>query len=258
VDTAAERALSFGPVAEAYERARPGYPPEAVAWLVGTEPIRVVDLGAGTGKLTRGLVALGHEVVAVEPSPQMLARLRVVVPAAVAVEGWAEAIPLPDRSAEAVVAGQAFHWFDAPVALREVARVLVPRGRLGLVWNARDDRFGWVARLNELVGGPERFEPGQEPPGLIRASGLFGPVEAAEFAYEQPVDRAGLLELVSTRSYIAVLGPTERDAILAEVGRLYDEVAGPDGVVLPYVTYAYRASARKRSTSAGVRSRTTG
>ena len=123
-----ERAASFGGVADAYERARPGYPDDAVRWLAGEEPCDVVDLGAGTGKLTRSLVALGHRVTAVEPLEEMLEQLRHAVPAATALRGSAEAIPLPDGSADVVTCAQAFHWFDHEVALPEMARVLRPGG----------------------------------------------------------------------------------------------------------------------------------
>lgn len=134
-DTREERARSFGPVSEAYERSRPGYPEAVVHWLVGEEPRDVVELGAGTGKLTRSLVALGHRVTAVEPLPEMIAHLLVAAPGVIVVEGGAESIPLPDASADVVTAAQAFHWFDHNPALREIARVLRPGGWVALVWN---------------------------------------------------------------------------------------------------------------------------
>ena len=233
------RAESFGVVADAYERARPGYPDEAVRWLVGDAPARVLDLAAGTGKLTRQLAAAGHDVVAVEPSPEMLAHLRVAVPAATALVGRAESIPLPDASVDAVTVGQAFHWFDPPAALPEIARVLRPGGALGLVWNTRDEREPWVRRLSELIGS-ESVE-GDEPEELLAASGLFGPLEARVFAHAQRLDRPLLLELVSSRSHCAVRPPEERADVLAAVGRLVDEVASEGEVVLPYATNAYRA-----------------
>ena len=233
---------AFAEVAGAYERGRPGYPEEAVRWLAGDEPCDVVDLGAGTGKLTRALVALGHRVTAIEPLPEMLELLPAVAPGAAALLGNAEVIPVPDAFADVVTSAQAFHWFDPPVALPEIARVLGPGGRLALVWNTRDDREPWVARLSAIIGS-EAVGVGDvsEP---IAASGLFGGVDRAEFAFEQALDRELLLDLVRSRSYCAKLPPVERVPILESVARLYDEVAAPDGVRLPYVTECFRAERR--------------
>lgn len=135
----AERAASFARVADAYEQARPGYPADAVLWVVGETPCDVVDLGAGTGKLTRSLAALGHHVVAVEPLGEMLDLLRVAVPGATAVVGSAESMPLPDGAADVVACAQAFHWFDHGPALEEIARVLRPGGRVGVSDVVADD-----------------------------------------------------------------------------------------------------------------------
>ncbi len=233
---------AFAEVAGAYERGRPGYPEEAVRWLAGDEPCDVVDLGAGTGKLTRALVTLGHRVTAIEPLPEMLELLPAAAPGAAAILGNAEVIPVPDAFADVVTSGQAFHWFDPPVALPEIARVLGPGGRLALVWNTRDDREPWVSRLSAIIGS-EAVGVGDvsEP---IAASGLFGRVERAEFAFEQALDRELLLDLVRSRSYCAKLPPGEREPILESVARLYDEVAAPDGVRLPYVTECFRAERR--------------
>ncbi len=246
-DERRERATSFSLVAGEYERARPGYPDDAVRWLVGEAPQDVVDLGAGTGKLTRSLVALGHRVTAVEPLEEMLAHLRKVVPAATAVVGTAEDIPLADGTADVVASAQAFHWFDQPVALKEIGRALRPGGRLALTWNTRDDRVEWVARLNEIV------EP-IEPSGLfgmveratlpIDESGLFGPVERATFSFAQRLDREGLRELVLSRSYCATRAPAEQEPVLAEVDRLFDEHAEGGPIELPYLTECFRARLR--------------
>ena len=236
-------ATSFASVAAEYERARPGYPEEAVRWLAGDEPRDVVDLGAGTGKLTRGLVALGHRVTAVEPLPEMLAELSRAVPAAHAVVGSAEEIPVPDGSTDVVVAGQAFHWFDHRGALPEIARVLRPDGRLALVWNMRDDREPWVARLSATIGA-ETVDDWGDVTAPVAASGLFVPLERATFAWAQQVDRVRLRELVLSRSYCANRAPAERAPVLAEVDAIYDEAAGPDGLVLPYVTACFRAAKR--------------
>lgn len=239
-ETREKRGRSFGPVAEAYERARPGYPADVVGWLVGDDPLDVVDLGAGTGKLTRSLVALGHRVTAVEPLPEMIAQLRTAVPGVTTLEGGAEAIPLESACADAVVAAQAFHWFDHDPALREIARVLRPGGRIGLVWNMRDEAEAWVAALSEVMVERTEFVAGTTE--LIDGSGLYGPVERAVFGpHHQEVDREVLRELVLSRSYCAVLSDEERAPVLENVDRLFDEHAR-DGVVrLPYLAECFRA-----------------
>ena len=231
---------AFAEVAGAYECGRPGYPEEAVRWLAGDEPCDVVDLGAGTGKLTRTLVALGHRVTAIEPLPEMLELLPAAAPGAAAILGNAEVIPVPDAFTNVVTSAQAFHWFDHRVALPEIARVLRPGGRLALVWNTRDDREPWVARLSAIIGNEAVDESDVSEP--IAASGLFGPIERAEFGFEQTLDRERLVDLVLSRSYCAKLPPIEREPILEAVGTLYDEMAGPTGVRLPYVTECFRAN----------------
>jgi SAM-dependent methyltransferase len=235
-------ASSFAKVADAYERGRPGYPDEAVRWLVGDEPRDVVDLGAGTGKLTRSLVALGQRVTAIEPLAEMLEHIPEAAPGAAAILGNAEVIPLPDAYADVVTAAQAFHWFDHAVALPEIARVLRPRGRLALVWNTRDDREAWVAELSATIGS-ETIEHGDaEQP--IAASGLFEPVEREEFSWSQRLDRAGLRDLVLSRSYCAAREPAEREEILERVGAIFDDHASAGEIELPYVTECYRATKR--------------
>jgi SAM-dependent methyltransferase len=234
---------AFAQVAAAYERGRPGYPEEAVRWLAGEEAQDVVDLGAGTGKLTRALVALGHRVTAIEPLTEMLEHLPENAPGAFAMLGNAEVIPLPDAYADVVTCAQSFHWFDHAVALPEIARVLRPGGRLALVWNSRDDRDPWMARLSALIGNETVQETDVLP--VLEASGLFGPVETAEFAVEQLLDRATLLDLVRSRSYCAKLEPAERQPILDAVGELYDRTGGPDGVRLPYLTVCFRTQRKE-------------
>ena len=238
------RARSFGSVAEAYERARPEYPIEAVTWLAGEPPRDVVDVGAGTGKLTRLLAAAGHRVIAVEPLPEMRAELERAVPGVAVLDGTGEAVPLPDASADVVTVAQAFHWFDQPEALAEIARVLRPGGTLGLVWNTRDDREPWVAELRDAATGREGVAA-YEAEQAVAAAGAFGPLEAATFGLVQRLDRHTLLELVLSRSYCAVLMAEERAPVLARVERIFDEYARDGVIELPYVAECFRAVRRR-------------
>jgi len=233
---------AFADVAGAYERGRPGYPEEAVRWLAGDEPCDVIDLGAGTGKLTRALVALSHRVIAIEPLDEMRAELEAALPAVHALPGSAEVIPLPDGSTDVVTSAQAFHWFDHDDAMPEIARVLRPGGRIALVWNSRDDRDPWMARLSAIIGNETIEETDVVP--VLDASGLFGPVETMQFSFEQRLDREGLLDLVLSRSYLAKLPPPEREPVLDAVGQLYDETSDGESVRLAYVTECFRAERR--------------
>ncbi len=237
------RAASFGPTAAAYARARPGYPVSAVDWLLPSGAARVLDLGAGTGKLTTALVARGLEVVALDPSRPMLAELRRACPSAEALEGRAEAIPLADGSVDAVVVAQAWHWFDAERAAVEIARVLRPGGTLGLVWNTRDKTVEWVTRFERVVdcGDSPAYDgvPVVPPP--------FGGDEAVTFPWELPFDEAALLDLTASRSAFLVLPGPARATMLEGVRDLFDEIASashgdPDRrfVAMPYLTRGFR------------------
>jgi ubiquinone/menaquinone biosynthesis C-methylase UbiE len=235
-----EHAHSFATVADAYDRARPSYPAEAVGWLVGKAPATVVELGAGTGKLTELLARAGHDVLATDPLPEMLAHLQRRLPDVRTAIATAEEIPVAARSVDVVVCAQSFHWFDHDVALPEIARVLRPGGRLALVWNHRDTGIPWVRKLEQIIGEKDEREENVRP---LMETPHFGWVEQEEFRLWQSLDADLLADLVRSRSYIAVLGEEERAGVLARVRQLYDDYGrGPDGMLLPYLTACYRAT----------------
>lgn len=233
-------ARSFGSVAEAYDRGRPSFPQEAVRWLVGQDPTTVLEVGAGTGKLTQQLVALGHDVHATEPAPEMLEILRRNLPDTRTSQASAEELPVPDHSVDVVVAAQSFHWFDLDRALPEIARVLRPGGHLSLVWNLRNEKIPWVRKLGTLIGNQELLAKDIAEP-LVH-SGLFGFVEDASFSFWQDINRDTIQDMVLSRSNIALLDDEAREEKLAEVVAFYDEYGrGMDGMRLPYDTLCYRA-----------------
>jgi SAM-dependent methyltransferase len=235
-------ARSFDGAAEAYDRARPDYPPEAVEWLVDQLGLSgggtVVDLAAGTGKLTAPLARTRARVIAVEPAPGMLARLRELLPGVEAHEGTAEAIPLPDGSADAVTVAQAFHWFATEQALAEIQRVLRPGGRLGLVWNRRDLTAPAHAGLERMF---EAYKPGDVPRhrsgawrAAMDATERFELLAEHEIRSEQRLDTAGLVDRAASTSFIAGLEATVRERALGEVRALARSLGEP--IVLPHVT----------------------
>lgn len=235
------RASSFGSAAGAYQRGRPSYPAEAIDWLVRVDARRVLDLGAGTGKLTRLLADRGLEVIAVEPSNGMRAELARALPDVALLAGTAEAIPLPDRSVDGVLVAQAWHWVDPARAVPEVARVLAPAGRLGLVWNVRDEREDWVSQLGRLIHPRGEEDGGIRNPTVGRP---FGPLQRHQVEWRHHMQREALLDLVASRSYVITLSHADRLALLAEVRNLIDThpaLAGADDVVIPYVTQCFRA-----------------
>jgi SAM-dependent methyltransferase len=226
---------SFGTAADAYERGRPPYPAQALDWLLpGGEP-RVLDLGAGTGKLSRQIAERGLDVVAVEPSEGMLAELRRVLPGVPAHPGSAERIPLPDASVDVVLVAQAWHWVDPERALPEIARVLTPGGRLGLLWNVRDERADWVRRLGAIIGSA----------ATDRSPRLNAPFETTTFDWTHTVPAGALLDLVASRSRIILMPADERAAVLAQVRQLaatHPALLGRESYQLPYVTECVRAT----------------
>lgn len=254
---AAERlkhASSFGAVAAAYADHRPRYADDAIRWSLGpltSTPPRVADIGAGTGILTAALIRLGADVIAIEPDPQMLAELRRRVTGGRAEPGSAEALPLPDASVDAVLAGQAMHWFDLDRALPEIARVLRPGGVLAGLWNVDDDRIGWVADLTEICRRKGsntllRWRNGAaspRPDQIERAgAGLFGPVETAEFRNAQVRTADSLVASIATHSNLLVMDAAERQALLAQVRDFLSERYETSGgeFTLPLLTIVSR------------------
>jgi ubiquinone/menaquinone biosynthesis C-methylase UbiE len=238
-------ARSFGSVARSYERGRPPFPAEAAAWLAGTDPVTVLELGAGTGKLTEQLAALGHDVHATDPDPAMLDVLAEKLPDVRRSVAAAEDLPVPDRSVDVVVAAQSFHWFDPDVALPEIARVLRPSGRIAITWNSRDQRIPWVRRLGTVIG--TQAHQGVTSAEALVLSGLFGFVEQATFSFWQEINRDSIQDLVLSRSNVASLDEEGRAAKLAEVLAFYDDYGrGMDGMQLPYDCQCYRAVVNER------------
>ena len=234
------QSLSFGEEAAAYERGRPSYPPEAIDWLLSDGARNVLDLGAGTGKLTVRLVQRGLDVIAVDPIPEMLEVLSSSLPDTPALLGTAEDIPLPDDSVDSVLVAQAWHWFDPERAISEVARVLRPGGRLGLVWNTRDERLGWVKDLGRIVGYEK--DPFSQPVSLPAP---FVDVERHQVEWTSYLTPQALIDLVASRSY-CITSPTDvRTRTLAQVRTLlttHPALANATGLALPYVTVGIRAT----------------
>jgi ubiquinone/menaquinone biosynthesis C-methylase UbiE len=244
------RSRSFDQAVDLYERARPSYPAIAVRWMVPAGARQVVDLAAGTGKLTRVLVRWGFETTAVEPLDGMRAELSRQLPGVTALAGTAEAIPLPDASADAVLVGQAWHWFDEDAAVAEIARVLRPGGAIGLVWNDQDDSVPWIRELRVLLGEVKAAEQyGQRPDDdddewVPPLSADFGAPVRADFPNSQRLDLPTLLDNLASRSYLITLPAAERAALLAAVAdllRTHPDTAGRDTFDLPYLTRCWRA-----------------
>jgi SAM-dependent methyltransferase len=235
--------------ADRYERGRPDYPAAAIATIAercGLRPGRtVLDLGAGTGKLTRLLVPTGAAVLAVEPVPEMRAELERRVPGIAALGGTAERIPLADRYLDAVAVGQAFHWFNADAALREIHRVLKPGGGVALIWNARDERDALQAGLSEIIDPLEGDTPRRKQRNwktMLADSGLFERTERLLFEHAQVLDEQGVVDRITSISFIAAAAPGVRADVEARVRALVANEAMP--IRLPYMTELYLGFAK--------------
>ena len=243
----APRRLTFGAHADAYERARPAWPEEAARWLVTDDAQLVIELGAGTGKLTRAIAALGVRVVAVEPDPRMLDVLQRL--GLDGIEGSAEAIPVGAGEADVVLAGSALHWFDLDAALPEFHRVLRPGGRIAFGWNHRDERHPTIAAMSEVIytSRPSRQTSGwrgRDWPAAVLTGGLFGDVEHTLIEHVHELRREALEDHLLSYSGLAALSEDQHRRMLAEVGEILDadpSLHDGDLTRLPFVVDAYRA-----------------
>lgn len=220
---------SFGTEADRYDRYRPGYPAAAIDFALSSQPIgHVLDLGAGTGKLTRDLVERAERVTAVEPDPAMLAVLSSNLPSVQALTGGADEIPLPSRSVDAILVGQAFHWFPRPAADHEMMRVLKPGGVVGLIWNFPDRDVEWIPKIYQATREPEM-------PWSYRASdldeNLFTPPERHELSWTYEIaGEDALYELARTWSWVIAQSPAEQAALEQRLRILrsqYPDMQGP-------------------------------
>jgi SAM-dependent methyltransferase len=239
----------FGRVAETYERARPDYPTEAVDRLIQelevSRACSILDVGAGTGKLTRMLIPTGVRVTAVEPVASMRRALAREVPQAVVLAGTAEAVPAADGTVDGVVCAQAFHWFDGERALAEFHRVLKSHGRLALLWNLWDGSVDWINELSVIIDPYRGSTPNERTRAwrqAFAATDLFGTLNQLRFPHHQVMDEDGLVERVASISFIAVLPDDERLRVLdqaRQLARSHPDLAGRDHFEFPYVTELY-------------------
>jgi SAM-dependent methyltransferase len=237
-------AIGFASSVDAYERGRPSYPVEAIKLLVGevgAGGARVLDIGAGTGKLTRLIAPHARAVVALEPVEAMRNALVAALPSVRAVAGAAESIPLEDGSFEVAVAAQAFHWFGGDRALAEIHRVLTPGGRVALVWNVRDESVPWVRETTTVLegesGGAPTYRSGEWRRPFER-SRLFGPLSCREVPFEHEHDEASFRDRFASISYIAARPEAERNAIVGAIVNLA-RAHDPARLVIPYQTHVY-------------------
>lgn len=255
---AEERATSFGSVAESYDRVRPGPPPEALDWLVPAGCGLAVDVAAGTGLFTRALLGRAAEVVAIEPDARMRAVLAQQSPQVRVLEGWGEAMPLPDECADAVFASTAWHWLDPARAVPEIARVLRSGGRLGVIWTSRDRQQDWVAELDLLrlpgISGPDvdadvprtvdevRAGLDRHHSVTLPAGAEFGNVATASFGFTRTVTVSDVVEWLATNSAFITASAADRAAGLARCrAALLKVTGGAEVVEMPMRSWCWRA-----------------
>ncbi|POA47011.1 SAM-dependent methyltransferase [Pseudomonas sp. MPR-ANC1] len=244
-------AAGYKTAADTYVKGRPDYPPQVSDWLATTLNLdghkTVIDLGAGTGKFTGRLAATGAQVIAVEPVAQMLEKLSEAWPQVLAVSGTATDLPLPDASVDAVVCAQAFHWFASAEALTEIARVLKPGGKLGLIWNLRDPQASWVPKLDAIVNALEGDTP-RYYTGAWRTAfphPAFGPLQLQQFHHGHTGSPEDVIfNRVRSTSFIAALPQAQRAKVDEQIRDLIASepaLRGRDVVTVPYETAAFVA-----------------
>jgi SAM-dependent methyltransferase len=257
----AVRSKTFGFVASHYERYRPGPPVDAVEWILGNRRGRVVDLGAGTGALTRLVVGRCKEVIAVEPDSRMRSVLEAEVPEARALEGRGESIPVEDGTVEAVLASSSWHWMDPVPTLKEVGRVLVPGGVLGAIWSGPDPDGAFLSQARALIDQqPAREVVADGDPADENLASLimtdadrpnstleipegvpFGQPESRSFTWDIALTADDLIGLLGTFSWILTMSERVREGVFSEARRLLREFLGVEGDVT--VDVAFRAEA---------------
>jgi SAM-dependent methyltransferase len=247
-------AVGFERAAEAYEHGRPAFPAEAIAFL--TDRLRLdhgttlVELGAGTGKLTRLLVPTGARIVCIEPVAAMRAALTAAVPGVETIDALAEDLPLPDRSADAAVAAQAFHWFDAERAVAELTRALRDGAGLALVWNVRDEGAAWVRAMSDLIEPFRGDTPGHRAMRWREAferTDSFTPLARTSFGYGHRTTPDGIVDRTLSISFIAALPADERAAVAEGMRRLLasdPDIKGRAEIVFPYRTDVWTCDRR--------------
>lgn len=234
-----QRSLSFGSVASNYDTYRPGPQPDAIAWLLPPTARDVVDLAAGTGIMTRALIAAGVVPVSVEPDERMRAVLSARSPSVVALEGTGEAIPLPSASHDALFVASAWHWMNPVLAVPEIARVLRPGGRFGVLGTTRDRRVSWVGDVeNNRRARTGRAHSVDLPPGSP-----FAEPETAEFTFVRPMSQQAVAALYLTYSDVIVADPEAQEAAAARIQARLRDRFGPEGVVdVPMRTRCWRTT----------------